>query len=343
MRSAFNLTLFIVFLLILPRSVRAQEITFAGSTMFKLANAIATSASKTNAVPTGYKLKMENGAPMIINAANAFELLLRCTIEWSKGGEFPKSVPLMIDDLNGYSIDPRNEPGREGLQCAVSAAEIGTYSPVWLKMAEEPGHKILRAMTFENHIKLTGAQFLVAIATLMNEANRDRNRFPAAIVVPMVHSPANWLDTRQQIDLTKDEKKVEDKPEVQLPQLRILLNGVDITRFDAAMISRNPLPPFCGTLRIEITGTGNIDRIRFILEDKEYAVLKGLGPHTLNINTLTLPDGVHTLSATAIDPKEMTYGYAFSYNVKNGREPGRSPMEHEDKDVQAVPADAEKK
>ncbi|MHB9022958.1 MAG: hypothetical protein ACYC7E_02120 [Armatimonadota bacterium] len=325
----------------MPRMAPAQDIAFRGSDIVLLSGAIVKHARATNYLPSAYLLPMANGTQAKITAPNAFEVLVRAIIAWKKDGIFPESVSMQILDLNGPTLDPKWEPARDGLEFPVPTADIGNFAEYWLAMAMREGHKLLKGMTFETGYRLNAAQIIVAMATLIDETIQKK-AFPSYVVIPMVHSPLNWLDIRNHIVVQSQQEIVVKPPPPIRPDLRVILNAIDLTREAVPTPGKTLLPAFCGTLRIEITGNDPVASIRFVLDGKERQVFKGAGTHRVELNTLTLSDGTHTFAAIAFDQEGNKFPYIFSFPVQNGRISGFTPAEidrPDDVEVEGMPAE----
>ncbi len=323
MRYATILALTMITVLVLSGVARAQDITFNGNDIILLAKTITAQVSKTNVLPPSFQMTMANGHQMIVTAPSVFELLARATVAWKENKAFPTQVPLMILDLNGPAFDPQHEPKRPGQVIAVPSVDIGNYAPLWLQMAEAPGHKLPYGMKFETSYRLTMAQIIVAMAALIEETLRE-NKFPSAVAIPLIKSPTDWLDTRAPIALITPPTK--DDNQIWAADMRITLNGIELS-------DRGPsqhIAPFCGTVRVEMLGYGPVAAIRLQLDGVELRTFKGVGVHTYELETLPLLDGQHTLAATASDQTGKTYAFVFGFSVLNGRINGFTPAELED-------------
>ena len=339
--------LFPVLLLVFaPVIGRTQEITFTGYEIIKLANTITTEARRTGQLPSAYQLTMTNGHAMIISAPNAFELLCRSIIAWQKNRLFPDTVVLLLHDLSGPAPDPQYEPKRPGLLIAVLSADIERYTPAWLVLAQQTGHTLSKVMKFETNYSLTAAQFCVAMATLIDETAKT-NDYPASFDMPQVRSPQSWQDTRTPLvvstgTVAAPEPVKEPVKETLPPQaqadLLITLNGIELSEQGPVQPSgRHYMPPFCGTMHIEMSGTGPVASIRLLLDSSEIRVFTGAGLHTYDVNTLLLADGSHWISATAYDTEGKSSAYVFSFKVMNGRINGFTPAEQESAEVEQTP------
>ncbi|HOF87995.1 MAG TPA: hypothetical protein PLZ36_07815 [Armatimonadota bacterium] len=328
------LLLLIIGLLSAATPASAQELSFRGSVIIQLARTIAAEARRTNQLPPAYQMPMENGHNMVITNANAFELLSRAIVVWKDTKALPQALAVQIHDLAGPAFDPQYEPKRDGLTFAVHYADIGLYAPFWLAKAEAPGHKLISAWNFESGYRLTAAQLLVAMAALIDEATK-KNEFQPAVVIPLVRSPKSWLETGKPIVLAAPPPpKVEV---VIMPSLTVSLNGIELADRGPIVLGKG-LPPFCGLIRIDVTGTGPVSKVRLMLKNAELKTFDGAGPHTYLLNSLTLDDGVQTISVIAVDDREKTYAYIYSFTVMNGRASGFTPAEREERPVDAAPA-----
>ncbi len=74
-------------------------------------------------------------------------------------------------------------------------------------------------------------------------------------------------------------------------------------------------------------GLGPIVKIRLLLDGVEKTAFDGLGPHSFDLNTLTLNDGSYSLSVIATDATGQPLIYIFSFKVNNGRNCGFTPAE----------------
>jgi hypothetical protein len=312
----------LVWLCVLAHRLPAQEIAFRGSDLMTLAHTLAVHARTTSQLPPAVTLPMTAGPTMTLHNANIFELFVRAIAAWKTEQAFPAQVPLLLDDLSGPTFDPKLDPARLGLLSAVPTSDLGTYAPAWLAMLEAPGHRIPKAMTFETGIRLTAAQLLVAMAVLIDET-RQRKEFPPAVVVPLVQSPKSWQETRTPLAVaTPAPAEVKPPPPpVVVPEVRILINGAELSE------KRPMVAPFCGAVRIEMSGTGPIASIVCALDRTPLTTYQGVGPHTLVIESQRLIDGPHTLAISAVDAAGKSFAYIFSFHVQNGRISGRHPVE----------------
>jgi len=325
MRNTVMLALGVLLAVLLPRMGATQDIAFSGRDIIQLAKTITAETSHSEQLPPAYQMTMTNGHTMIVTAPNAFELLTRAIIGWKTSKAFPTTITLQLLDLAGPTPDPQYEPKRAGLIIAVPTVDIGAYAPYWLQMAEAPGHKLPKAMTFETNYRLTAAQIILAMAKLIDETVR-RTDFPSAIAIALVRSPEDWQDTHKPIVVAEH---VDAPPPLVSADLQLSLNSVELSE-PGPMIQGAKLPPFCGNLRIVLTGYGPITAIRLLLDNDELRAYKTNGPHTYEIDTLPLDDGSHTISATAVDSAGKTYAYVFSFSIANGRKSGFNPAENAD-------------
>lgn len=331
MRHAFTLASLGLLVLLTTRLTLAQEISFHGSDVVQLAKTIAAEAARTNQLPAAYSLPMANGHTATITAPNAFELLVRATVGRNDNSKtFPAEISLQITDLTIPASDPRYEPEMDGIKIPVFTAEIDEKARYWQAIAEAPGHKLFTAMKFgvtqATTYRLTAAQIIVAMAVLIDDIMSEK-KIPLAIAVPLVHSPSDWTDTSKPVVVgAVTAGQADTPPPLIQPDLRITVQGIELSE-------RGPVPgdgqmaPFCGVIRIELTGYGPITKIRLLLDGVERKEYDGLGPNYFDLNTLTLTDGPHTLAATSIDADGKNYAYIFSFPIANGRESGFSPAE----------------
>ncbi|HEY3417255.1 MAG TPA: hypothetical protein VGM23_10270, partial [Armatimonadota bacterium] len=270
-----------------------------------------------------------------ITAPNAFELLVRSIIGWKNDGFLPENVSMQILDLTGPILDPKFEPSREGLEFPVPSVDIGTFAQSWLEMAMREGHKLPKGMLFDGY-QLSMAQIIVAMAALIDETVQ-KNAFPPYVVIPRVRSPLNWLDIRNPVAVQAPQEV--KPPPVIRPDLRVCLNNIDLTRDAIPTPQTASLPPFCGTMRMTITGTGPIATIHLVIDGKERAVYDGVGPLIYDVNTLNLTDVVHTFAVIAVDKEGVKTRFISSFPVQNGRSSGFTPAEidHPDVDVDVTP------
>lgn len=331
MKICVRLLIPLLLLALAPVVGRAQEISFTGNEIIKLAGAITTEARRTGQLPSAYQVTMANGHIMIITAPNAFELLCRSIIIWKeKKDYFPAVVPLMLHDLSGPTLDPQFEPKGRSLEIAVLSSDVARYTPAWLALAQQVGHTLSKSMRFETNYTLTAAQFCVAMAMLIDQTAKT-GKYPETVVIPLVHSPEQWQDTRTPVMVSK-EAVVPSAPVVpvtpQRADMRITLNGIELSEQGPVQPDgRRGMPPFCGMLRIVLTGTGPIATIRLLLDSHDVRIYSGLGPHTHDINTLMLADGMHYISATAFDADGRSSLYVYSFKVMNGRINSFTPAE----------------
>lgn len=345
------LTIIGVTLLTLATAVIAQaqqpELAFRGSDVLQLARVIASEARRANQLPTAYRLPATSGKDAVVTAANVYELLARTTYSWYAEHIFPGTVPLTLLDVAQPAADPSLEPLRDGLQITIPSTDIGTYSQAWLAMVEAPGHKIPRAMklgtTTATSYRLTAAQTVVAMAVLFDEAAKvgPQGKIPANITIPLVRTPLNWTDTRTPVPVygQRTSAGTEENPVTHIEintDLRVSLNAFELSERGPVAV-RGPLPPFCGPISVELAGFGPVKAIRLLIDGQEYAQFSGIGPHRNTINTLTLTDGAHTISASTTDESGKAKAYVFSFTVRNGRVSSFTPAEREERVIDAQP------
>jgi hypothetical protein len=333
MKRAVTLVVISLVLLTVSGAGYSQDISFHGSDIMQLARTIVTSVKQTNRLPSAYALPMTGGQTMVITAPNAYELLVRATITWKEHNNFPTTVSLLLHDLVGPAPEPKLEPARDGLVVGVPTMDIGNYAAAWLAMAEAPGHKLPKAMTFETGYRLTAAQIIVAMAMLIDETLREE-KFPIAIAVPLVRAPQNWLDTAKPVTVIAAQTPAPPAPQA---DLHIRLNGIELSESGPLIPGTGALPTFCGTIRVDLSGTGPVNTIRVLLDGNEVQLFKGVGPHYLPIDSPKLTDGTHMLSLTLTDEAEITYFYIFSFTVHNGRRPGFTPAEPHVQQIDVTP------
>ena len=310
--------------LLLPCVAQAQDISFRGADIVTLARTVAAEARRTGQLPPAYQMVMANDHTMVVTAPTVYELLTRAIIAWKTTHAFPTLITVQLLDLTGPAADPQYEPKRAGLVIAVPTADIGTYAPYWLQMAEAPGHQLPKAMTFETNYRLTAAQIVVTMAVLIDEAMRKTD-IPSAVAIPLVRSPENWQDTRAPLLV---EAHTEPPAPLVTADLQITLNGLELSERGPMLPAGEKVRPYCGKLRITLTGFGPIANIRLMLDNDELRSYSSLmGPVIYELDTLPLLDGIHTLSATATDTAGKTYAYVFSFSIANGRQSGFNPAE----------------
>lgn len=337
MRYASSLICLSLLGMLLAGAAGAANITFHGNQVIELARVIAAAADRTNQLPAAYRVWTKEGQPQIITAANAFELCARSITDWSQTKSFPGAVAMLAPTLSGPSPHPQYEPKTTGMQAAMPTMHLGYYTPQFLLVAEKTGTlpTIMKlGDTVETRYQLTPAQYLVAMAILIDESVK-RGAVPAAIAVPLVRSPLDWSDIREPVEVKKIEVNA-DPPPPPDPYLRINLNGKEIL---SAQPRYNGTPvPYCGRIRMEITGFGPVARVRLAVDNEVQQTFNGIGPHYHALNTLLLPDGQHALTITAYDAQDKSFVYIYSLLILNGRQNGFTPAERDDKEVEAVPA-----
>jgi len=331
MRNALALVL-LGLMCVSARNVSAQEITFRGSDVMQLAKIIHAEARKTGLLPSAYLVPMSNNRTMVITAANAFEILSRAIAAWQATKDFPATVAMHLLDLSGPAYDPTYEPKSTSTNIAVPSVDIGTYAPVWIGMIEAPGHKLLKGMTFESNYRLSAAQIILAMATLIDET-QQRKEMPSAVAIRVIASPHDWSDTSTPLPTKAD---LPDEPDLTrtnktlMPDTRITLNGIEMTERGPRAPGITTLPPFCGMIAMEVTGFGTLTGMRVMLDSTLLHILEGLGPHQFTLNSAALNDGGHTLAITSTDTQGRNYVFIFSFTVMNGRQSGFTPAEQDD-------------
>jgi len=335
MRNALTLLL-VSLVLFTSRTVSAQDTGFLGADVIQLARTITTECKRTGQLPSAYSLQMVNGGVMAISAANAFELLFRGIVNWNRDG-FPQTVDLLIPDLLGPSPNPRFEPSPGAQPKAMVVSEFG-YAAKQLLMYAQDKRKLLSSMKLSQYNDYATAQLVLAAATLITAATTEeqikKGTMPESIVVPPVRSPQSWNNIQNPVIVPAAKRRI-------IPRLLVTLNGINVEDSGGVgLIGKGSLGPFCGTLRLYITGQGPIAKVRILLDSAELKIFEGIGPHQMEISSPLLQDGAHTASVTAIDDEGSPHAYVFSFMVKNGRNSGFTPIERmiEDIEVDAIPA-----
>lgn len=342
MRHAGFLAILIFVILPASRMALAQGVTFRDVDVAQLAAVISSEARKSNQMPSGFSFNYSDGKTVLITTANAFELLARAIEGWQRSpqnpnGNFPSTVALSMPDLLGPKQDPTIEPDRDGLVVALSTRELAEKTPSWLAFAASQNNTLMRALLFgrtkTTSFRLSAAQFMVAMAVLIDESVKRKTEVPAAIEVPLVRSPREWNSTRLPIMVRIT--RTPPAPTVIPMSLRVLVNGVDPSTQEPAIgIPAPALPAYCGTIRVEVTGFGPVDKIRVMVNKTTIDILTGPGPHLLKLNTLPFADETHTLAVTAIDAEKKSMAYIFSFPIRNGRVSELNPLE---RDVEVTP------
>lgn len=344
MRNAFILALISLAALLPLQVVRAQDITFSGAEIVNLARTIVVQTATTPELPSAYQMTMSNGHAMVITAPNAFELLCRSIIAWRQTNGFPREISIQLDDLKGPDPGPatRYETKSPGEMMAMASNEIGLYAGVWMQLASAPGHQLAPAVSTETYRGVTPAQFIVAMAALIDETMK-KNEFPTTIAMPKVRSPQDWLNTDQPVKVSdtsapttpQNPQSPSDppKPAAEI-DLRIVLNDIELSESGPVLPNgRGPIPPFCGIVHIGVVGYGPVGELHLRLDSKKLTTFIGAGSHAYDLNTLPMSDGLHTISATATNTDGKTYAYVFSFTVHNGRRSGFTPAEITDVNV----------
>lgn len=330
MRYVWLLILISVSALLPLQQARAQDIAFSGAEIINLAKAIVAETSTSHQLPSSFQMTMVNGHTMVITASNAFELLCRAIIAWRETTNFPSEVAIEMHTLKGPQYNEQDEPRTPGLLIAVPSVDVGNYAEPWLKVAAARGNVIPSMFTFESKQKMTPAQFIVAIATLIDETLKNK-AMPAAIAMPMVRSPRDWLNTSKPLVVASTAVNTVEVERIVEIDLSISLNGMELTEAGPVLQNwKGPVPPFCGPIHIELQGSGPVADIHLLLDNMLLNSYTGIGPHHYELNTLPLADGLHTLAATATNTSGKTYAYVFSFMVQNGRRTGFTPAQISD-------------
>lgn len=333
MRYVWLLILISVAALLPLQEARAQDIVFTGTEVINLAKAIVAETATSYQLPSSFQMTMLNGHTMVITAPNAFELLCRAIIAWRETTNFPGEVAIEMDNLKGPQYNGADEPRTPGLLIAVPSVDVGTYADPWLKVAAARENTIPSMFTFESKQKLTPAQFIVAIATLIDETMKNK-AMPPAIAMPMVRSPQNWLSTDKPLVVAAS-VEAPPIPIIEI-DLGISLNGMELTEAGPVLQNwKGPVPPFCGAIHIEMQGSGPVGDIHLLLDNGLLNSYKGTGPHHFELSTIPLSDGLHTIAATATNTSGKTYAYVFSFMVQNGRRTGFTPAQISDLPLEA--------
>ena len=326
MRYAILLALISLATLLPPQVVKAQNISFSRAEILNLASAIVSETSRTPQLPSAYMLTMTNGHTMVITAPNAFELLCRSILIWRQAEDFPLEVSIEFHDLKGPSPDDKHEPRSPGTLIAMPVVDIDTYAPPLLEYASQR-RLLMTALKTQASTMLTAAQIIVAMAMLIDEAQKKQD-VPDAVVMPLVRSPQNWLDTSRPVRVTSAPRVVVPVVVNQDIDLRISLNGIELSETGPILPSGNgPIPPFCGTIRIAVSGSGPVETVRLLLDKVELTTFRSVGPHSYALNTIPLSDGLHMIVATATNSVGKTFSCIFSFMVQNGRKSGFTPAQ----------------
>ena len=335
MRYVWLLILISVAALLPLQEARAQDIAFSGTEIISLAKAIVAETSTSHQLPSSFQMTMVNGHTMVVTASNAFELLCRAIIAWRETTNFPGEVAIEMHNLKGPKYNEQDEPRTPGLLIAVPSVDIGTYAEPWLKVAAARGNTIPSMFTFESKQKMTPAQFIVGISTLIDETLKNK-AMPVAIAMPMVRSPQDWLNTYKPLVVASKAEEANDTiTDVEIA-LSISLNGMELTEAGPVLPNfKGPVPPFCGPIHIEMQGYGPVGDIHLLLDNTLLNDYRGIGPHHYELNTLPLADGLHTIAATATNSSGKTYAYIFSFMVQNGRRTGFTPAQISDATLEA--------
>jgi|GEM_PF-2323098 len=325
MRHAWLLILISLAALLPLQYARAQEIAFTGAEIINLAGTIVETTAAADELPSAYRMTMTNGHTMVVTAPNAFELLCRAIIAWQQTGNFPAEVALQLHDIKGPDYYAEDEPKSPGQVVAVLTVDIGSYAGNMLTMTMDWNNTLPRSVTFLSKQKLSIAQFIVAMATLIDEAMKNK-AIPRTFAIPLVRSPQYWLSTDRPVVVeTRVNPTPLPPPEV---NLRISLNDMELSESGPVLHNwKGPIPPFCGAIRIEILGYGPVADVKLLLDSGTLHTYNGRGPHRYELVTLPLADGMHTLVATATNNEGQTFTYAFSFTVQNGRRSGFTPAQ----------------
>jgi len=325
MRFALLLTLISLAALLPLQQAWAQEIAFSGAEIINLAGTIVEATSTADALPSAYQLTMTNGHTMIVTAPNAFELLCRAIIDWQKTTTFPAVVAIQLHDIKGPDYHADDEPKSPGQMAAVLTVEVGSNAENLLTMTTAAGNTLPRTVMFLSRQKLSIAQYIVSMATLVTETVKS-GTVPRTFAIPLIRSPQDWLSTDRPV-MVKSRVQPAPPPPVEV-DLRISLNDMELTESGPVLQDWNgPMPPFCGGIRIEILGFGPVADIQLLLDSNTLRAYQNHGPHRYELNTIPLADGQHTLVATAKNTEGKTYTYAFSFMVQNGRRSGFTPAQ----------------
>lgn len=331
MRHAITLASILGLLLLAAPVLRAQDLSFSDKGVQQLARAIAETATRTNQLPASFTLPMANGHSMVISAPNAFELFCRAIVTWKDTTHFPATMPLLLNDLTFPAPEAQSEPERDGESIPIFARDIGDKAHIWLALAEAPGHKMFNVMKFgeskSTAYRLTIGQIVVAMAVLIDQSVKDfetthTDQIPLAIEVPLVHSPSDWNDRRTPLSALFDAPHVV-APVIVPPSLNITIEGIAFS--DYKLMQNQLATPFCGTIHIDVDGSGPVAKVRLLLDGEEKSVFDGGGSHSYDLNTLALEDGIYALSAVATDMNGKPYIYICSFTVANGRRCGFTP------------------
>lgn len=327
-RNTGSLAIILLLTLCIAPGASAQGFTFTGKDVLMLAKTIAMQANTSNKLPPAYVVPLNGKAPATIPASVAFEILAKAMILWQANSPataenpypsvsaFPEQVTGVPWILKGPKYNEKNEPAPEQRYgIPVASMDILAYAQTWVQIAQAQQNTISEALKFRAGYKLTAAQYLVAMAMLIDLSQQQRH-VPATLLIPAVHSPQSWDDTRNPI------------PIIEPVALELTLNGIKIPR------GNYQLPdilnqPFCGTIPLAITTTGPVAQIRLLLDDTEVAQYAQAGAYTYPIDTMRLTDETHTLTVIVEDTGKSAYPVILSLalKVRNGRVNGFTPAQ----------------
>lgn len=332
MRVAVTLVLSMVLAAWIAPAVMAQGIAFAGKDVILLAHTIAVQAESRYELPTAFRLPYGNQGTATITAPTAFEVLAKAVATWYPGAPFPNQVPGITMALKAPPIEPRYEPP-QGQQRTkpVLTKDIASNAKPFSTLNPMP-----TSVNFGRSYTLTMAQYTVAMAMFIEQWALQRE-MPDSMAIPEIASPKNWDDASRPISL------IPEAPVQNPVTMKITINGIELPRSDATG-NAPPIPdaltqPFCGQVRIAVTGGGPLESITVTLNGQTLISFDKPGTYGYTLDTLKLEDDTHWLAVTVTDKNGKSSYAILSLCVFNGREGTFSRAEDtEEQPVDVQPA-----
>jgi hypothetical protein len=276
----------------------AQEFSVTGDTVAVLAKTVMAEADAHYHIPAAYILPLgEKGTVATITLSGVCEIFSRSLFLWgSDGRPYPKIVTGITFTWHPPSQHPELEP----------PADERTRMPILAQYTQFAGEGLVRlaeadanltipfSWTQENKEKLSTAQLIVAMATLISKRLDGILNLTDAYTIARIYAPTNWEDINNPYSL------LPATPQFTPMTLRVWINGVQAPTGTKAANDQGPFPqPFCDTMSIHIDASGPIKQVTLQLDGKLLTTFDGAGAFGKSIDSLDYEDARHLLIITA--------------------------------------------
>ena len=337
MRHALTLALIALFALCITTVVDAETFSFTSSSVIVLAHSVVTDALTSNQLPAAYRVSVGKDGSAVLTGPIMAEIFAQTLIQWN-GKSFPDPVTGVTCDYHCAPPKKEFEPIPDAQQIIpVSSQDIVSMASSFIDFSQQQKNTFIARITFSAGYKLTTAQYIVAMAMLIDTAAKNTpippftaqslgdGKIPLTLAVPAVASPPNWDDTSNPLPLTSARA-------VEAMQVRMTINGTEVPVPDADGVSP-PLPPalsqpFCGAISITIVGSGPIGTMALTLDGKTLCSFDSGGVHAYSLDSSSLKDGFYKLSGIAYNTEGKTaLPVVIPIQVQNGRTDHFTPAE----------------